>query len=661
MSKFSVLDLLDLPEQERRIMLYVARNDPVTVAGIAEGIGCDMPTVAAALAVLTAQKRLRVWHDHWVTARLGHVQPRTTLPEALQPQAASGRIYSEQEIATLRTAIPMLQFARARLAMFNDHGPSHALRVGSFASQLGYALGLTPREQHLLHAGALFHDIGNVVDRGRHHIISQETVERLATSGKLPFTPKEAEVVGLLCRWHRKVDDYVPDRVDLVRGETVRTGLLAAVLRVADAMDLDYRRADYDERFLEILRFFYPEVMPYWAAINAHGIRIRCAPAIALQVFTQQGAVDDNTVVRDLRTDLTTTPFDWQVQTIRSDQDARQSATGTALLIFPFDAHSLVMAALSRQQLEAAGSTVESLCYPETTNAAAWLWQEALPDINLHDFDRLVLIGDRPEAALAPMRREHLRQWRAAGKAVTLLNRHEHTWADLPQLLDFGVEIVLSGDWGYFWGDRPGAAAIAWGRVAALCTRDATMTVGVTAADLELCQGLLAIVFDALGQRADNTADWLALAEPIMEQIASNAEGAVRRRAEHFRTHYAEAVIPGQVVGQVIVFDGAPGCLPPANYWALENAIERQGRKLERGIHFVTPYAVASWPDGNAVELLAINHWREERAVPIRLLYPTDLGSPPQGNENSLYVRLPAAQAASIVAALVAACNETEV
>jgi hypothetical protein len=31
MSKFSVLDLLDLPEQERRIMLYVARNDPVTV------------------------------------------------------------------------------------------------------------------------------------------------------------------------------------------------------------------------------------------------------------------------------------------------------------------------------------------------------------------------------------------------------------------------------------------------------------------------------------------------------------------------------------------------------------------------------------------------------------------------------------------------------
>jgi hypothetical protein len=146
-----------------------------------------------------------------------------------------------------------------------------------------------------------------------------------------------------------------------------------------------------------------------------------------------------------------------------------------------------------------------------------------------------------------------------------------------------------------------------------------------------------------------------------MEQIASNAEGAVRRRAEHFRTHYAEAVIPGQVVGQVIVFDGAPGCLPPANYWALENAIERQGRKLERGIHFVTPYAVASWPDGNAVELLAINHWREERAIPIRLLYPTDLGPPPQGNENSLYVRLPAAQAASIVAALVAACNETEV
>jgi hypothetical protein len=59
------------------------------------------------------------------------------------------------------------------------------------------------------------------------------------------------------------------------------------------------------------------------------------------------------------------------------------------------------------------------------------------------------------------------------------------------------------------------------------------------------------------------------------------------------------------------------------------------------------------------VELLAINHWREEKAIPIRLLYPADLGLPPAGNESTIQVRLPAVQAEIVVRALLDACSQS--
>jgi hypothetical protein len=58
------------------------------------------------------------------------------------------------------------------------------------------------------------------------------------------------------------------------------------------------------------------------------------------------------------------------------------------------------------------------------------------------------------------------------------------------------------------------------------------------------------------------------------------------------------------------------------------------------------------------VDLLAINHWREEIATPIRLLYPTDLGPPPEGHESAIRVYLPADQAQAVINALVTACNQ---
>jgi len=665
-SNFSVLDLLDLPQLEREVFLHVARHGPADAGTLVMETGHSLTEIQQALGGLAQRGRIRIAANDVISVQLGRIQPRTTLPARLEPGSlATGRLYSEQELAALRTAVPMLQFARAKLTEFNDHGPNHVLRVKSFATQLGYVVGLTPTERHLLRAAAYFHDIGNVIDRKRHHITSQETVEKLSTLGRLPFTPKEAELVGLLCRWHRKA--YDPQRVDVLREERIRTGLRASVLRVADAMDLDYRRADHGQKFRQVIHFFYSQDDHFWTSMDETlGVRVRCDPDVILQVFTR-GQVTENTLIQSLQKDLCTTPLasppmNWTVQVWPSGthQGASFSVkTGRSLLVFPFDAHSLVMAALSRKQLMAAGYMVECLCYPDTADGPAWLWRETLPGIACEGFERLVVVGDRPDGAAASDLLQTMAQWRSAGVAVSWLNRYEANWAHLPQLLELGVDVVLGGDGVYFWGDRVSEEDLVWARIAALCTRDPTMAaVAVTPEEQALTRGLLAVILDALCQPARDTAAWFSLAEPILDRIADDDRAFFGGQAGRFVERYATAVAAYRVDGRVLLFDRSPGAIPAANYWVMEAAIEEQGRRLERGIHFNVPYALAVWPvSDEQVELLALSHWREEEAIPMRLLYPTDLGPRPHGHESTLHVRLPAERAPAVIQALAAACN----
>lgn len=655
---FHFLDIFDLPDVERDVYLYVARHETAAPREIAAATSHSVREVQEALVSLREQGRLSADAGR-AEVELGRTRPRTTLP--LQLDAAltvTERLYSEQEIAALRTAIPLLQFARARLSMFSDHGPHHAFRVRSFAAQLGYVLDLSLAEHRLLRAGALWHDIGNVVDRERHHIISQETVEKLTAQGKLPYTPREAQIIGRLCRWHRK--EYDPGRVDTLREEQIRTGLLASILRVADAMDLDYRRSDYGERFHEILRFFYDDEWHFWAPIfEVAGIRVRCSSQVRLQIFTK-GEATGNILVDALQKDLDSTPLTFQIDVLQLDRPQEVEGVGGAVLLaFPFAAHSLIMAARNRRQLQRAGYAVECLCYPDTSDAAAWLWRDTLPDLEAERYARLVVIGDRPGANVAGRRLATLRRWREKDVAVTLLNRHEATWSNLPAMIDLGIDAVLGNDWSYYWQNALTTADVAWGRVAAACTREVVMAAGLSAEDERTAAGLLATIFDACAAPAGDTAGWLALAEPIMARIAAGDRDYFDERTERFRQAYADAVRPGCREGRVIVFDGAPGALPQSSYWPMEQAIQRAGRKMERGIHFNAPYAVATWPvSEHEVELLAITHWREEEAVPIRLHYPGSPAPRPQGDEHTIRVRLGKRDAPSVRAALVDACNE---
>ena len=674
---------LALPPLQRRVLVYLAREGPTTGDVLAHALDQAPAALQATLTELTTVGAITWTTDGRVEAQWGRTR-RRTLPARLWPalQTAS-RLYSAQEIATLRTVVPILQFARAKLGEFTDHGPGHVLRVKLFATQLGHILALTAAEQHLLRAAALFHDVGNVVERDRHHIISQETVEKLAANGQIPFSVNEAALVGLLCRWHRKA--YDPSRCDDYHGEVVRTGLLASILRVADALDSDYRRFDYRDKFMAVLEFFYPHQLYIWQGLaEILGIRLCCTPAVHLQLFVQaETQIEENYHIQALRKDVADTPFEWPVQVIKCgmrgpegapecgvviEVDSAFRTPHSAFIICPFDPHSLVMAALSRKHLVAAGYRVALLIYPDSDGASAWLWREALVDFNASDFAQLVVIGDRPDATIDADVCATLAQWRASEVYCTLLNRHEATWARLPALLPLGVQASLGGDWAYFWGDAMDEADFFWGRIAALCTRDPIQsTVGLTVEEQTISQGLLHVIYAATGDSPADLDGWSALAMPILDRIAADERAWFATQAADFiRTRAALATAP-RGEGRVLHFELATKPETPTIFWGLEAAIEAHGRTAERGICFQRPYAIATWPasesdpaeaDGS-VELVAINHWREEEATPIRLLYPLDLGPAPEGNESAIRVRLPAAQSAPVVQALIAACNQT--
>jgi len=664
--------MLGLPPLERRIVLSLLRMGAVQETVLAQALNVDEAALRATLTALTAQQRIRRSNDGTVELVLGRTR-RRTLPARLLPALqTSNRLYSTQEIVALRTIVPIMQFARAKLGEYTDHGPGHILRVKLFATQLGALLGLSVAEQHLLRAAALFHDVGNVVERAQHHIISQETVEKLTALGKLPFSAREAALIGLLCRWHRK--EYEPNRVDLLQDERVRTGLLASILRIADALDSDYRRFDYSERVMQIIAFFYPHEIYYWQGLNeVLGIRIRCAPDLQIQIFLQEQVnAAENYHVAALIKDVASTPLVCTVAVTHCP--AQEPFPGrrvplpnnNALLVALCDPHSLVMAALSRQQLVAAGYEVELLIYPDSDGAAAWLWHEALADYTPKDYAQLVVIGDRADAALNSTILALLTQWQQVGVTCTILNRHEANWARLPALLEIGVHVNLGGDWAYFWGEQTSERELYWGRIAALCTRDPFQsTVGLAAEDEQLTQGVRKAVYDLARQAPPDVADWATLTLPLLERIAADDRAWFAAQADEFIATYALPAAMARREGQVLQFELSAEQETNAIFWGLEQAIEQQGRKAERGLCFHTPYALATWStventSGMStpfVELLAINHWREEEAIPIRLLYPTELGPLPEGNESAIRVRLPAAQAAQIIQTLVDACN----
>jgi len=143
-----------------------------------------------------------------------------------------------------RTATPPAQPQRlaaaeafARSLRFEEGHATQVQRLAlSLFDQTADRLGLDRDRRDLLAAAALLHDVGYVVGFKGHHKHTYRLIAHAQLDG---FTPREREIVALVARFHRRTGPKKRHRAwaALPRGDRLLVRQLAAILRVADALD----------------------------------------------------------------------------------------------------------------------------------------------------------------------------------------------------------------------------------------------------------------------------------------------------------------------------------------------------------------------------------------------------------------------------------------
>ncbi len=123
--------------------------------------------------------------------------------------------------------------------------PKHAEHVSELAvslfDQLKSLHGLSKRDRLLLELGALLHEVGNFIGAPGHH---RHAYYIISESPILGLSDEELLIVANVARYHRKA---MPDTdhecyAELPDGDQDRVRSLAAILRVADALDHDHKQ-----------------------------------------------------------------------------------------------------------------------------------------------------------------------------------------------------------------------------------------------------------------------------------------------------------------------------------------------------------------------------------------------------------------------------------
>lgn len=217
---------------------------------------------------------------------------------------------------------------RVRIPFYlTQHGFPHVLRVIINARSLGSLFGLPQAQQRILEWGAGLHDIGNgaadvypeegltdEMARRRHHEFSSRMVREWSAQGFFQgiLSPEETEVVARLAFAHRKAVALPEDRDER---------LLAVLLRVADGIDIDARRAQKNDQgvFFEELWDLPEDSVPHWEghrAISALRL-VATKPRLVFEVLVDEERREAATFqVAELVKELTPlTEFcDWEVK-----------------------------------------------------------------------------------------------------------------------------------------------------------------------------------------------------------------------------------------------------------------------------------------------------------------------------------------------------------
>ncbi len=162
---------------------------------------------------------------------------------------------ARDEFPTKRFSSEVIQSARAlgkKYRYDGKHGRHVAALGVKIYDELQEVLGLPPQDRLLLEVAAIVHEVGSFISRRNHH---KHSLYIIANSEIFGLNDEETKLVALVARYHRRSlpQPVHPVMRDLSREGRIRVAKLAALLRVADALDrshtqrLEVHRARVDK------------------------------------------------------------------------------------------------------------------------------------------------------------------------------------------------------------------------------------------------------------------------------------------------------------------------------------------------------------------------------------------------------------------------------
>ena len=494
------------------------------------------------------------------------------------------------EIDVYKASLPFMEAAKdmANALQMNDHGPLHAQRVYMNARLLSSIFDLTQYESSLLLAASLLHDIGMAENRKEHHIVAHNLVIELSKSGELPFSDEEAKIVGKLCKWHRK--KYDPEEVN--DELNVRTGFLASLIRIADSMDLDYRRSpDFFGPRGEVIKKLNEEQVPHHLSVLSILALRLCVNHIGtkLELFVEDFKFASLQIER-LIDELLGIKFSWPIQLAPIHQSLPSSSLTTTkkkkAIIFAYcNAHGIISAATTQKQLELQGFEVTTVCNFNTTVSPYYFWENTFQDFNFDVYSSVSLLDlyihpEQLDKTIEKIQQASHCSWDYASPLAI-------TGIEIQRLTAAGVNIFLCDERALFTGSVLDVDSLFWMRVSGLCNFDnPLMTAGITKDQYDVAMG---IRYEIMLSQQEKRADGYYLT--LSERIRNNDVDYFKAKAASFGQHIAENQLTGTKHGRVLVFD--PNDTNGRSiYDFIYKAIASQGTRPYEENEFETPFAI---------------------------------------------------------------------
>jgi exopolyphosphatase/guanosine-5'-triphosphate,3'-diphosphate pyrophosphatase len=172
----------------------------------------------------------------------GLIVPNVGLKEGLLLDAMHNAWQHGEHAARQQRDMVTGAIALGRRFTFDESHARHvAALAGSLFDQLTATHRLDEHDRHILLAAAVLHDVGQYISYRKHHKHSYY----LINNASLPdLTPRDTLLVALVARYHRRAEPRQSHEgfADLSESEQGRVVWLAALLRIADALDRQHRQ-----------------------------------------------------------------------------------------------------------------------------------------------------------------------------------------------------------------------------------------------------------------------------------------------------------------------------------------------------------------------------------------------------------------------------------